>query len=1381
MSKGFNLSDALDILEEVYKTNIGPFTGEIEEITPEDKDPAWDLTVGVLCPYREIAEKLDKENYLPEEEEDDFSLPFDNGSETESDETEDKEPSEGVSFDEEEEEDYDSFNILSPFSKPSLIGLSFKYDLEYPKGRIHIAVSYGVYRRHYRRKKLVYKREPRVFCLLNIPLKAITQNKLELEPGVFLYLRRLNSDTLEIKLINENYNENAEDSRERCIYQPNIRVFLQGLKLKPPQTEDSFLDEYDKYLTYAIEKAKLDRNAKGYLCAVTWENIDYQNDQLIPTELREKTEIKEAFNKLPFKWLDGDVILDRDLREKYLKVYNFNTVETFRDVENAETFEVSLNKLPEAKFEALYQHFKYCDIRTELFPMVSVPMPELSSNLNINLNPEHLAEASKDELKTVLKAFLQAYKDWIKKKSTALENQTEKQILKIHVEALKRMKNAVDKILSDSSVELAFRFANKAIAQSIKWEDPAKLAQWNWRAFQIGYFLNVLTSLIDSKDSFKDVVDVLWIPTGGGKTEAYLAIMAFIAAYRRLVYNDQSSLSDPNKPLLGDYGVTVLSRYTLRLLSSQQVLRTLKVVSAMEYLRSVGWKPEHFTGSVNWGRTRFSIGFLVGAATTPNSLKGAIKNLEKYPDRDYSVSWDQANPTFLTLCPICGSLLALPKELKPDETLNFHLLVKNAPGSLPISLNHNGVSLTVKSAKDFDTSEGIKSLEVEIKNNSGSKVDNLKSLIDELKRVLTQQGAQIVSINPMTPGYIKVKWNRNALKETVELICPNPNCHLNKQSWNNERYPTFDNNGNLTGFDDLKNVAQTHRWIFNHLPIPIKFVDEEIFHVLPTILISTVDKLAMIPLDAYSRYAHIFNNVNHCEKGVFSRVRENEKRTVYHSGKKHRQIYSPQKFYIPPPNLIVQDELHLIQGTLGSYVGFYETMVAKFCSDTYNGVEFKPKYIASSATLKNVEEQTKRLFKYTQTNKQAHFLFPPYAIDLSDNFFTSYPDRYVHPLEFLLRQMKGRIYIGLFAPGRPPSMQTQNIYTPLLKQIKEKSFPNTHPYRTIVGYYNSLKELGYAQSIVVHEVPVRPIYTEELSSRKNSSEIPLILKELEQASKDVDVVFATSMFGTGVDIPRLSLMVMDGIPKQIADYIQATGRVGRKYPALVFVLTNPRRAREVSLFEYFNNFHLNMPRFVEAIPVFPFTRKILKKAGGSLLVGLLRNGRDFSIDWKYYNYWHIAQALATNSQTASVYLNDLNNAVKVIDDRNKIQKRFSLNVNFYSTLVTNTSFGFMKIANIYNHLQSHNTSLRRPRTRGRGIPRGTIQSIYTFRWEFQLKRDINSERTPAPQILTTLQQRYVLEKFWKEHCCIYTNILTSLRNVEEEIQIGFSKKECGDT
>ncbi len=1298
--------EPLKLIQSVYKECIGPKNGLFEELEVDSTnkfDPHWDYIAGVLY-----------SRTLAEEKREEFR----------------EEGSEII----EEEEEFVETEILDPLAKPTTIGLSFNFEAN-KDSHIDIAISYGIYKREGKK----YKREPRLYILKNIPISRVETHKIPLkDEGVFCYIKR-SKDNISIKIYNEDFSHNKNSDVERCIYQPQIRVILNDVKLKDNKnTKMKENNSFDDKLVYAIDKADLDRPVKGNICSVLWKEIDFQNTDLIKNKnALEDKNVRRIIEDVPFRWIDGEVLLNPQYR-KYLCIYDFENY-NFRETDSKSLEDIK-DSFTEEELKKLYQKFEKPDLRTELMPIIPFPLPILGRDLGICLNPDYLAECDKKDLIDTLRKFRQKYENWIKRQT--IKSTMEAEILKTHKEALQRIGEAINKIDEDFTVELAFRFANKAIAQSIKWKDKTLLQKWNWRPFQIGYILLVLNSIIDSSDRYRDIVDVLWIPTGGGKTEAYLAIIAFTIAWRRLqqIYK-WKNFSRPDEPMLGDYGTVVLSRYTLRLLSSQQIIRTLKVITAMEFLRSENWVPEPYKNDKKfkkeylWGRQRISLGYLVGGEATPNNMLKALKVLKEEESAEYMRS---TNAKFIMSCPICETYLAIPNKLEKDEEIKLFLLFENLQEKLSINIsNVSGCSIEIHKIHDYW--KNIKSVEINIKANTS--LDLNKVLRDIVQQIEKSTGAKYLSIHPSAPGYIEVLWNRSILGEDFEIVCPNPECDLNKRNWK-ELVP--DSRRNSIHFEDLKKFCLKNEWIFERIPIPIFFVDEKIFHLLPSVIIATVDKFAQIPLEEKSRYSHIFNYVNEAYCGVFN-----------------RNSTSKNIFFIPPPNLVLQDELHLIQGTLGSLVGFYETMVAEFLTAKYktrfnSEIEFTPKYIASSATIKNVEEQVRRIFKYRNSGKPAHFLFPPYQLNLFDDFYVVYEHCYVHPVDMVLQNLKGRIYVGLFAPGRPPAMQTRKVYTPLLSYIKNKKFSNTHPYRTIVGYYNSLKELGTAQSIVIHEVgdTIRQtIYWRELSSNVHSSRIPVILKELESGKFPVDVLFTTSMFGTGVDIPRLSLMVMDGIPKLVADYIQAAGRVGRNNTAVVFTLLNPKRIREIVLYEFFPNFHRNLYKFVEHIPVYPFTKKILKKAGGCVLVGLLRNSRRFSPDWKDNNLTGIAKTLAQKGKKFSLYIKDLREAIKVIENRNAIQGSYglSLSFDFYNFLVANTSNGFLKIQNIYSNV-------------GR-------KSIYFFKHD---NKKLN------PRVLVTLEQKEILSKeLGSSFCCVYENIPTSLRNVEETFSIIlWGEKKC---
>jgi hypothetical protein len=352
--------------------------------------------------------------------------------------------------------------------------------------------------------------------------------------------------------------------------------------------------------------------------------------------------------------------------------------------------------------------------------------------------------------------------------------------------------------------------------------------------------------------------------------------------------------------------------------------------------------------------------------------------------------------------------------------------------------------------------------------------------------------------------------------------------------------------------------------------LPVHLVDEDIYDFRPTLIIGTVDKFAALPWKPET--ATLFN------------------------------LDQDQ----PAPELIIQDELHLISGPLGTLMGLYETAIDTVCSS--KGI--KPKIVASTATIRRADAQTKALFnrKFRQ--------FPPPALDADDSFFAR-----VAP-----RVQKGtRLYCGIMAPGASHSTLMIRVYAALLQAAKDLS---GHPtvrdtYWTLLGYFNSLRVLGGAKLQVQDDVNDRLIYVAgllgrvprelkepiELTSRVPSAEIPLNLKAIERHYPDSsaeDVLLATNMISVGVDVERLGLMVIMGQPQATSEYIQSSSRVGRKYPGLVFTLYNAGRSRDRSHYENFMTYHSALYRQVESTSVTPFSPRARDRGLHAVLVGLAR-------------------------------------------------------------------------------------------------------------------------------------------------------------------------------
>ncbi|MEJ2888852.1 helicase-related protein [Actinomycetospora aeridis] len=351
--------------------------------------------------------------------------------------------------------------------------------------------------------------------------------------------------------------------------------------------------------------------------------------------------------------------------------------------------------------------------------------------------------------------------------------------------------------------------------------------------------------------------------------------------------------------------------------------------------------------------------------------------------------------------------------------------------------------------------------------------------------------------------------------------------------------------------------------------LPIHLVDEDVYRARPSLLIGTVDKFAML---AWREQAgNIFSTDG---RGL-------------------------------PPDLVVQDELHLISGPLGTMVGLYEAAVDAACARHH-----RPKVVASTATIRRASAQMRAVFDRNAAQ------FPPSGLIAGDTFFS----------EDAPREEKGtRQYVGVMAPGTSQTTLMVRTYAALLQAAHKVpgDEPARDPYWSLVGYFNSLRVLGGAYMQVTDDVPdrlkliarragvePREVATPmELTSRTTSSDIPEHLDRLGTSLPDEDspdVVLATNMISVGVDIDRLGLMAVMGQPQATAEYIQATSRVGRKFPGLVVTMYNSARSRDRSHYEDFLPYHQALYRQVEATSATPYAARARDRGLHGVLVATAR-------------------------------------------------------------------------------------------------------------------------------------------------------------------------------
>jgi hypothetical protein len=352
---------------------------------------------------------------------------------------------------------------------------------------------------------------------------------------------------------------------------------------------------------------------------------------------------------------------------------------------------------------------------------------------------------------------------------------------------------------------------------------------------------------------------------------------------------------------------------------------------------------------------------------------------------------------------------------------------------------------------------------------------------------------------------------------------------------------------------------------------PIATVDSDIYRIRPTLVIGTIDKFAQMPFKP-------------------------EMASLFGAGTNQT------------PDLVIQDELHLISGPLGTIAGLYETAFDWLIQR--NGC--RAKVIGSTATIRRAEEQIRALFD------RKSFQFPPPGLSYQDSGFAVVDN-----------QVEGRLYVGVTTAGRSAKFVTQAVAGSLLQSVNHDiafEAKDYDGYSTLLMYFNSLRELGGAIVQVLDDVPDSMLLyaskrgeksreidaPRELTSHVSQKDIVRTLEELSltcESSESIDAVLATNMVSVGVDVPRLGLMLVNGQPKTRSEYIQSTSRVGRSnFPGLVVCVMNAMKGRDRSHYETFVSWHQTIYRDVEATSVTPFASRARDRCLRTVLVSMIRHG-----------------------------------------------------------------------------------------------------------------------------------------------------------------------------
>jgi len=1264
-----------EILISLVKEVLGPRNGPTE-LLPEERDPRSEFITGILEPVTA------PRSIEPEDDVDDVI------EETTA----------------EEDQDNQGFvatpNVFSPAldpkSLPRSIGLSFTVAGENQIPVIEICATWA----RYIHETNGWQRNSEGFLTGPVSIDGQDKNWIagngvkiqvkarELSAGIWrlsVFLVNITTIEPETRLATEDY-----------LFQPQIRVnCIRDTKLLPVRQIDTGSEMEPEigsmeYEDRSLEMLYMKRTAlaRGHMCGVIWREIDPE---------RPSPDFQSP-GVAPFAWTDKDTITEEH-RARYSPP----------------------------------------DVRTELVPCYPIQSPEMAWDYSCGrqpvLSPVELSELwDPTEIHNSLQPLVDGYHSWIEGQENLVQSLPTKYqgVATSNIEKCyqiaRRIDEAIALLMRNEDVRLAFCFANKAIAVQSAWKGQIL----SWRPFQLAFILINIPALSDELHPDRNICDLLWFPTGGGKTEAYLGLSAFVLALRRL----QAKQNDFGQDRTGA-GVSVLSRYTLRLLTIQQFRRALGVITACEMLRvqnldrpgtAVGWRPQRCNRNDEflWGGIRFSTGLWVGGGVTPNNLlsigpipfnpgggggmvlyAGALDILQGI-SRNYSGPNQnivrkvrsatriegEGEPAQVMTCPCCKSILAIPREgLGPgNHVLYFAYEGGNAITPELNMLRPSGTSIVMNSVQIYHhPNQHFHTLAISLTIPNREQLTDYQ-VDDWWNNIISNRlgaNSSLISARPSRPGYYILTYDNslNTAKECdFNIYCPNPECDLNQHAWAEQvplpRNATNSTNNLLTqptlGFPPTN---QTNRlpiliqdrldWqivpkafqiedspggqrISKRMPIPAYTIDDQVYHRCPSLVIATVDKFARLAFEP--KAASLFGNVSHYHSrwGYYRIGCPPSHESLPTQFSEHPPVDT--RVGVPrftPPDLILQDELHLIEGPLGSMVGVYETVVDELCRRNINGQSAIPKYIASTATVRQAETQVQSLFDRRLVQ------FPPSALTADKRFFAT--DQEIHQLD---NRQSGRLYVAVCAPGKGAQTPIVRIWSALLQSAQDiyqrTQNAEIDPFWTLVGYFNAMRELAGALSLYRQDILQRLDLIAganqrnldesrrlELSSRASSQNLPALLSKLDiEFPNAQDTVFATSMFGTGVDINRLSLMFVHGQPKTTAAYIQATGRVGRLSSGLVVSFFRASRPRDLDHYEFFTGYHRALYRYVEPITVAPFSPRARDRTLGPLSVVLLRQANEIrgnSVD----QTWRVQQRLSSGYHSEARIMRDQRHNLEV--------------------------------------------------------------------------------------------------------------------------------------
>ena len=1026
-----------------------------------------------------------------------------------------------TSPDDENTEDYNNLRQeidteLNPKLGSLSLGLHFVLEGDKPRFKICLTWARYIQDKQFGDVPRMFQRHPNFFVTdwiradsndEYIELKNNINESIVTYPGIFLHIlkRKIkNSKKYVVKIFLENrtkYDTSKTQLEKDRVFQPQIRVVTENSTLVDL---DSDYEDADKtiYNNDDLLYQNVRTKARGFLCAAVWQEVDPEKEQ--------NSEIGKM------SWPDS-----------------LSVPENIRKI------------------------FTNPNIRTEFLPLYTILQPDQSEKSAFNANI--LSQTwNPSEIENILSPIVANYSKWIESQKQILDEKRDSGDVNDRLKSIgdknlqecivtnKRIHNGIDFLKSNERARAAFCFMNAVMNDKRTNEEGESL---NWREFQMAFILQSLRGVSGESKDEQSLIDVLWFPTGGGKTEAYLGIVIFAMAYRRLMADNEHR---------NDGGVSVISRYTLRLLTIQQFQRSLGAIVAADVRRVENWLPndaqrgigkisdshirQKFEEGTLWGNQRFSIGMWIGGNTTPKNfsyttaLKGKkILNSEgallpQWHDiRKHSE--ESGDPAQIQTCPVCKNILCISKALKsPGKPVTLTWIINTCKSTDDLQNipkkqfeRENAITLTSKPIFNFicDSAEGGHIYRMSLEMVPARNKQPLdRDTVDKWWKDIVQpnldpnpENNSLESTCASMPGYFFLKVPGSRRPHDFAIFCTNKECKLNKTKWFEKIEDTYD------AIVPEPFRINDPRYTSRSVPISAFTYDEQIYLKCPSFLIATVDKFANLPFEP--KCASLFGNVDtvHPVYGYGRRIIFEA--PLMQINKNKRVDILPEELHdvlgFNPPSLILQDELHLIEGPLGSMVGVYEMAVGILSTNNNS----RPKYIASSATIKEAKTQVGTIFRRDIAT------FPPIGINSSDNYFSKIGEDIS-----CVAQQPGRLYLGIASSKSTITLpiKTQSIIMSEIHKIKsrpedyelsnctrEEIRDEVEPYWTFVSYFTDLQLLSkftnfYPENVkdnVLHWSPTQIFNS--VNKSPNNSLLPGLRLFPFKSDKDIEI-FSLSVY-----------------------------------------------------------------------------------------------------------------------------------------------------------------------------------------------------------------------------------------------------------------------------